>query len=39
MGVPRDNSRKACGLRVDVECREIVKDIQVQIFDLDNFGW
>lgn len=39
MGVPRDNSRKASGLRVDVERREIVKDIQMQIFDLDDFSW
>ena len=39
MGVPRDNSREASGLRVDVERLEIVKDIQVQIFDLDDFSW
>jgi hypothetical protein len=38
MSVPGNNGRKTCSPGIEVERREIVKDIQVQVSDIDNFG-
>jgi hypothetical protein len=37
MGVSGDDGGESCGFGVEVEGREIVKNIQVEIFDVDDF--